>query len=256
MGGYQKEARSVRLLGYTRLSVAQDKDKGNGKAYSDSLDAQADAIKAWCKEHGHRLVDTQPDDGRSGTLDEGGRTGLAAALNQLEAGQADGLVVHRLDRLARALHVQEAILAKVWALDGHVFSTVEGEVLRDDPDDPMRTFVRQVMGAAAQLERGIVVARMQGGRKRRKRQGGYIGGDVPYGYRLGEDGQLVPVPDQQHVISYVTGLRTRGWTYQKIADKLNRPTKRNPKVVPGPSGGKWYPMTLQRIIARSNKAER
>ena len=35
--------------------------------------------------------------------------------------------------------------------------------MRDDPDDPMLTFVRQVMGASAQLERGMIRARMQGG---------------------------------------------------------------------------------------------
>ena len=55
---------------------------------------------------------------------------------------------------------------------------------------PMRTFVRQVMGAAAQLERGLVAARMQGGRRRSASKGGYLGGKVPYGYAL-ENGKLV-----------------------------------------------------------------
>jgi DNA invertase Pin-like site-specific DNA recombinase len=225
------------LIGYARVSVTT-----NG---GDSLDAQRDAIKAWSDEQGHELLYVRVDDGRSGTLGEEDRAGLADALHDIE-GEGRALVVHRLDRLARELHVQEAILAKAWELGANVYSTIEGEILRDDPDDPMRTFVRQVMGAAAQLERGIVVARMQGGRKRRRRQGGYIGGDLPYGYRL-EKAQLLPEPEQQLIIKRVKGLRTRNaskWTYQRIADKLNA------ESISAPAGGRWHAMTVQRISTR------
>ena len=121
---------------------------------------------------------------------------LAAALAALEA-DADALVVANIDRLARALHVQEAVLAKAWAAGARVFSVTDGEILKDDPTDPMRTFVRQVMGAAAQLERGMVVARMQGGRRRLAAAGRHIGGTVPYGSSLADDGALVPVADEQ-----------------------------------------------------------
>jgi DNA invertase Pin-like site-specific DNA recombinase len=230
----------MKLIGYVRTSV-----QGKG----DSLEAQTEAITAWCKEQGHELLYVRRDDGRSGTLDSSERAGLATALSDLAEQAAEGLVMHRLDRLGRALHVQEAILARVWEHGGHVWSAVEGEVLRDDPDDPMRTFARQVMGAAAQLERGMIVARMQGGRRRRRKQGGYIGGDATYGYRLAEERgtgkkRLVPAPKQQQVIRRVKGLRTRGWTYQRIADKLNRDR------VPAPAGGRWYAMTVQRATTR------
>lgn len=46
----------------------------------------------------------------SGALPVHERPGLLAALEALEADEAHGLVVHRLDRLARELHVQEAAL--------------------------------------------------------------------------------------------------------------------------------------------------
>jgi DNA invertase Pin-like site-specific DNA recombinase len=226
----------MRLIGYVRTSV-QNRD--------DSLEAQTEAITAWAAGHGHRLVGVHRDDGVSGALGPADRPGLTAALVELEKGDADGMVVHRLDRLGRALHVQEAIFATVWQQDGqHVFSAVEGEVKRDDPDDPYRTFVRQVMSAAAQLERGLVVARMQGGRKRRKRQGYHIGGSRPFGYTVGEDGQLVPVAREQHLIRRVKGLRTRGWTYARIADKLNAEGKA------APAGGAWYAMSVQRVSTR------
>jgi hypothetical protein len=73
---------------------------------------------------------------------------------QLDPARQQWCASHRLDRLGRALHVQEAIFARVWQQDDrHVFSAVEGEVKRDEPADPMRTYVRQVMSAASQPER-------------------------------------------------------------------------------------------------------
>jgi hypothetical protein len=55
-------------------------------------------------------------------------------------------VVARLARLARALTVQKASLAVAWQAGGHVFTADAGEVLRDDPANPMRTALRQVVG--------------------------------------------------------------------------------------------------------------
>ena len=34
----------------------------------------------------------------------------------------------------------------------------QGEILPDDPEDPMRTAMHQMMGAFAQLDRGMTVA--------------------------------------------------------------------------------------------------
>lgn len=49
-------------------------------------------------------------------------------------------VVSSLDRLARSLTLQEASLQQVWGSGGSVFAVDTGEVMADDPDDPVRTF--------------------------------------------------------------------------------------------------------------------
>ena len=59
-------------------------------------------------------------------------------------GQADGLIVGEMARLARELYIQEAVLAMVWDMGGAVFCADTGEVMQDDPDDPMRTAMRQM----------------------------------------------------------------------------------------------------------------
>jgi DNA invertase Pin-like site-specific DNA recombinase len=207
---------------------------------------QAERIRTWCGENNHELVVMHRGNGGSGTLDDDGRPELAAALSDLEAGRGEVLAVAHIDRLARALHVQEAVLGKAWAVGGRVFSVNDGEVHQNDPSDPMRTFVRQVMGAAAQLERGMVVARMQGARRRKRARGGYIGGDVPYGYRL-ENGELVPVPEQLQVLATIVADRDEArLPFAAIAARLEN------DGIPAPAGGtSWYAATVRRMYRRA-----
>lgn len=236
----------MRLVIYARTSTH------NG-AGSDSLAAQADACRAWAAEHGHTAIAVHRDQALSGSLGIEGRPGLAAALIDLEQGTADGIVVHRVDRLARELHVQEVALAHAWAVGDHVavFEAAEGgEIKRDDPADPHRRFLRQVMGAAAELERGLIKARLHGGRRRKAAKGGYVGGrrlHPKYGYRL-VDGVYEPQEDEQAVIRRLLDLRAGGATYATVADTLNV------DEIPTPSGAEWYPMTVRRIELREARS--
>jgi DNA invertase Pin-like site-specific DNA recombinase len=232
----------MRLAVYVRTSTQ------NG-AGSDSLAAQEEACRAWAAENGHEIAAVQRDDALSGTLGVDDRPGLAAALLGLEHGGSDGIVVHRIDRLARELHVQEVALAHAWSVGKHVavFEAAEGgEVKRDDPNDPHRRFLRQVMGAAAELERGLIRARLQGGRRRKAAKGGYVGGKRlyrRYGYDL-VDGEYVPREDERAVVWRIVAMRGDGLTWAAVADALNA------EGVMPPSGAAWYPMTARRIAQR------
>lgn len=234
-----------------KLAIYARTSTHNG-AGSDSLDAQVSACQAWALSNGHEVAAVYRDDALSGALDVSARPGLEAALVAIDSDEADGLVVHRPDRLARELHVQEAALAHAWASGDHVrvFEAAEGEeIKRDDPNDPQRRFLRQVMGAAAELERGLIRARLHGGRRRKQERGGYVGGPrlhPKYGYRL-EQGEYVPAPEQQRVIEEIWRLRTTHATYAEIADTLNRRGER------APSGEAWYPMTVMRIFQRESR---
>ncbi len=231
----------MRLVIYTRTSTAN----GNGQ---DSLGAQEDVCRAWAAAQGHEVVSVFRDEALSGGLPVAERHGLLSALAMLDSAQADGLVVHRLDRLARELHVQEAALAHAWAAGDHVavFEAVAGEVMRDDPDDPMRTFVRQVMGAAAELERRLIRARLQGGRKRKAERGEWVGGHRlhrRYGFAV-EDGRYVPVPEEQAVIARMGELREEGQTYRAVAAALT-----DEGHAP-PAGDIWHATTVRKVLVR------
>ncbi|MFI6764160.1 recombinase family protein [Streptomyces sp. NPDC050355] len=124
----------------------------------------------------------EADKAQSGTIagDEGPE--LAAALLWVEEKKAQGIVAPNLDRLARELVVQEAALAQTWKHSGRAFMADQGEILPDDPEDPMRTTMRQTMGVFAQLDRGMTVAKLRRGRRIKGEKGQYAYGAPPYGW--------------------------------------------------------------------------
>jgi DNA invertase Pin-like site-specific DNA recombinase len=225
----------MRSVAYLRVSTGRQAEEGFGLALQEK------AIRQFAGAAGLRLVGMTQDEGVSGAIQE--RTGLAEALTLLEEGSAESLVVARLDRLARKLSVQEAILAQVWRNGGRVFSADTGEVAQDDPDDPMRTAMRQMMGVFSQLERAMITARLRAGRRVKAEQGGYAYGAPPFGTRS-EDGRLVADPREAEAVALVCKLRAEGLSYRGICAKLTE-SGHKPRL-----SQQWHPMTVARIVAR------
>jgi DNA invertase Pin-like site-specific DNA recombinase len=184
------------------------------------------------------------DEGVSGSNGVEEREALPDALNLVASGEASGVVVARLDRLARNLTVQEAILARVWAAGGHVFAVDLGEVAKDDPDDPMRTALRQMVGVFSQLERAMITARLRAGRRLKADRGGFAGfGSPPFGFRA-ETGQLLPDEDEQKALALVRRLHGKGRSLRQIAEALEAAGHRPRR------SGHWHAESLRRIVAR------
>lgn len=230
------------VAGYLRVSTNGQADHGLG------LDVQAAEVRAWCERQGHTLVAMHTDEGVSGSNGLEARAGLADALGDVQEGRAQAVVVYRLDRLARDLIVQETLLAEVRRMGAQVFSTsaAEAEYLADDPDDPSRKLIRQVLGAVAEYDRAMITLRLKRGRRAKARAGGYTGGQRlhrRYGYTL-VDGQYVPEPSEQKVIGRIHQLRTKGRSMRAIADDLNA------RGTAPPAGERWHVSAIQRILGR------
>jgi len=126
---YKREGR-LRLVGYPRVSPRGQVKTGASIPYQDR------GIRAWAGRHGHRIVGMFPEEGRSGALDLEDRVALTAAIDMNATRKAEGLICYSLDRLAREITVQEAILAKVWEAGGRVFTTDQGEIQRSEAGSP------------------------------------------------------------------------------------------------------------------------
>jgi DNA invertase Pin-like site-specific DNA recombinase len=240
--------RKRRLVAYLRVSTIEQKAHGFG------LEVQRRAIRDAARALDARVVDWFTDGGLSGALPAEERPGLSAALDRIDLNGVDGLIVRDLDRLARAVTVQEALLARVW-LVGHaaVFTSIPPqEVQRDDPDDPMRTAMREMAGVFAGLERRMIAKRLRDGRRAKAAAGGHSTGATPYGWRSAKrgpgnpNGALVPVPAEQAALRRMIDLHNAGASTHQIADTLTaegHPTKR---------GGRWASATVARILARES----
>lgn len=202
--------RTVDIIIYTRVSTVGQAVDGYG------LDAQEDACRRWSAMNGHDVVAVLREEGVSGAKDESERPVLADALLRLRDGEADGIVVSTMDRLARSVTVQEAVLALIWQDDGRVFTADHGEVLRDDPDDPWRTAMREMAGVMAGLERRLIVKRLRDGRRAKAARGGKAVGRYPYGWS--KDG---PVPREQEVLHRIEAHRAAGLAWDDVAERLN-----------------------------------
>lgn len=234
LSGGKHPRTGLHLTAYIRVSTAEQVD-GQG------LDIQRDTISAWARTHGHTITAWHADEGISGSNGLETRAGLAAALDTPD----DGIVVSRLDRLARDLIVQEQILADVWRRGRSVHSTADSEsaCLSDDPSDPSRKLVRQVLGAVSEYERAMIRLRMQSGRARKAAGGGYAFGAPPYGYAA-VGGVLHPVPDEQATLARIRELRAQGVSLQAIADTLTG-EGHSPR-----RGARWAVSSVRKITAR------
>src|SRR5690554_3449496 len=85
----------MRLIAYTRVSTEDQAQQGV------SLAIQPDQLARHAAAQGWQIVRIISDEGVSGAVPLGKRKGGAELIAALEAGQADGVLVVRLDRLFR-----------------------------------------------------------------------------------------------------------------------------------------------------------
>jgi DNA invertase Pin-like site-specific DNA recombinase len=230
----------MRVAAYLRVSTDTQAEHGLG------LDVQRQAIRAWARQHGHKIASWHSDEGISGSNGLDIRDALPDAVEEIRDNRTAGIVVYRLDRLARDLILQETLLAEITGLGGRVFSTMPGEqdVIEDDPEDPSRRLIRQVLGAVSEYERSLIRLRLRNGRRRKHERGGYAYGSPSYGWRT-EGRELVPEPSEQVALARMRQLRAAGQSVRAIAAVLTN-EGHQPK-----RGGQWHPESIRRILTRT-----
>lgn len=146
------------LIAYYRVSTDRQGQSGLG------LDAQRQRVEQFARTHSHRIVG-EAVEVQSGKDDS--RPELAAALSQARECGA-GIVVAKLDRLARSAHFLGTILAggtEVLFCD-----------LPNIPPGPTGKFMVQMMASIAELEAGMISERTRSALQAAKARGTKLGG--------------------------------------------------------------------------------
>jgi DNA invertase Pin-like site-specific DNA recombinase len=208
----------MKMIGYVRVSTAEQAGSGAGLAVQEA------AIREKAAREGWDLIIVS-DAGISGSVAPDARPALSEALATIARGEADGIIVAKLDRLTRSLvdfaGLMETARKKGWsvvALD-----------LGVDTSTPAGEMMANVLASFAQFERRLIGQRTREALAVKKAQGVILGR---------------PKTVTAELTSRISALRAEGYRLTEIANVLND------ENVPTVRGGRcWYASTVRAMLA-------
>ena len=147
------------------------------------------------------------------------------------------ILVESMDRFARDLGVQIALLAKLRSEGIALISATTGEdVTASLDEDPMKEAMVLIQGVFAQAEKKRLVLKLRGARAAKRAKGGRCEGAKPFGQ----------TEEERRIIATIKKLRRkpkggRARSYRVVAEILNA------NGVPARRGGKWYASTVRGV---------
>jgi len=206
---------TTRAIGYLRVSTDEQAMSGLGLA------AQSHTITRAIEARGWTLAEVMTDDGKSGGTMS--RPALMTALDALDAGTADVLVVAKIDRLSRSV-LDYARITERSRRNGWSIVALDVDV---DTSTPTGGLMANMTAAIAEWERQIISVRTIEALAAKRAAGA----------RLGR-----PVELADGVRARIAAERAAGRTLQAIADALTA------DGITGARGGKWSPSTVRRVL--------
>lgn len=179
-------------------------------------DAQRAALEAWATRNGVTLIAVHEDHGVSGATQLFERPGLLAAVEGLTTHDAGLLVAAKRDRFARDV-VVASLIERAAADAGAIVRTADGS---SDAVGPEGVMMRGIVDVFAQYEREVIKARTRAALAVKKTRGERVG-EIPFGYRLSEDGvHLEEDAAEQAILALVRALHSEGRSQRGIAAEL------------------------------------
>ena len=196
-------------FGYCRVSTAKQAAEG------ESLDVQRRQIEGYAHMHGLALEEIVVEEGVSGSIPVADRPAAGPLFAKLTKG--DVVIAPKLDRLFRsaldALKVVEDLKKRGIAL--HLL-----DLGGDISGNGLSKLFLTIAAAFAEAERDRIRERIGQVKADQKARGRYLGGKVPFGFRRGESGELVPHEGEQEAIREVVALRSEGRPLRAIAEAV------------------------------------
>jgi site-specific DNA recombinase len=237
---------------YMRVSSEDQAERG-------TIGAQRDFLRNFAQLYDLTVIDEYADDGVSGAVSLSQRLDGKRLLTDAQAGRFGSVLVYRVDRLGRSLTA---------LLEAHTVLAQAGVTIRSatepfDTSTPIGTFLFQLLGSLAELEKSTIAERMSMGRNRVAKDGRWTNGPIPFGYDLDQDRRLVPSTRIVPGLDMTEAEAARD-IFERIADgsttveesrrfnALGVPTARrysgNVTVKPEAAAKNWLPSRLNYMI--------
>ena len=220
---------------YTRKSVEEGLDMNY-----NTLEAQRDACLSYVasqKANGWVCVPEKYDDGgySGGTLE---RPALKRLLADCEAGLVDIVVIYKIDRLTRSIG-DFAELSKMFDKWNVSFVSVTQDINTSTSAGRM---MLNILLTFAQYEREIIGERIRDKFAASRRKGIWMGGSVPFGYRV-ENRKLLPDDKEAPIVREIYSRFIEARSCRAVATWLNESAHTHPR-----SGLRWNTSHVNRIL--------
>lgn len=218
---------------YIRVSTDEQAEQGI------SIPAQKSRLMAYCQARGWEVYDFYVDDGYSGK--DLNRPAMQRLIDDAAAKKFNNVLVLKLDRLSRRQKDILLLLEDIFEPAGAGFKSVTESF---DTTTPFGKAALGMMAVFAQLERETIVERVRLAKKESARQGRFMGGPPPFGYRYNFETKRLEIDElQAKTVRYIYDRYLTGESgYQYIAEELER------TGVPGPTDERWNKTSVRKIL--------
>jgi site-specific DNA recombinase len=191
--------RFLRLVGYVRVS---DTAGRSGASFISPV-VQRERIAAWCSLYNARLQHVFEE------LDESGgrvdRPLLLAAIDRVERGMSDGIIVAKLDRFGRSFKDALEHIERIDRAGGRLISVQDQFDLGTDHG----RLVLRLMLSFAEFERDRIRTTWDDANRKAVERGVHTATQAPTGYRKGRDPRLRVDPRSAPAIREAFAMRWR-----------------------------------------------
>jgi putative DNA-invertase from lambdoid prophage Rac len=197
------------VYGYTRVSTDRQADEG------ESLGAQQRIIEGYAMTVDLKVDEIFVERGVSGSKPLRDRPEGERLLSVLKAG--DVVITPKLDRMFRSALDALDVLGQIQKR-GVVLHMVD--LGGDVTGNGISKLVFTILSAVAEAERDRIRERIRDVKADQRQRQRYLGGKVPFGWRVGTDGELVEFPEHQAAIKQARKMRAKGLSLRAIAAVL------------------------------------
>jgi DNA invertase Pin-like site-specific DNA recombinase len=236
----KRTASPARLIGYVRVSTEDQASNGV------SLEAQRKKLEQYVELYGGELVEVIVDDGASAKTLR--RPGLQRALEMLDQGDADGILIAKLDRLTRNVRDLGELLDRYFGEGKFALLSVADQI---DTRTAGGRLVLNVLTSVAQWEREAIGERTKAALEHLRDTEGVVLGGAALGWTRTEktdaNGRRVvrKIRSEAATVSRIHELRADGKSLRDIAAALTAEGHKTKR------GGRWQAETVAKVLRRA-----
>lgn len=205
---------------YARVSSEDQQER-------ETIENQVEFSTKYCDLHKLNIVDWYKDDGVTGTIPLEQRPEGQRLIEDAKSGKIKTVLIYNMKRLGRKARIT---LDAIYQLEEYGVK-IKSMTEPFDTGDPMGRFIITVLAGQAEFDRDTLLETLWHGSNRAARLGKWMGGIVPYGYRVNDEKFLEinedPLPGKPDfteagVIRLIYHLLSnQKWSTVRVADYLN-----------------------------------